>query len=53
VVNDIGFFLNSIENALKLARNAGFEVENEKKENDGSYDIHIRVKKNTKNKKQS
>jgi hypothetical protein len=28
-------------------------VENEKKENDGSYDIHIRVKKNTKNKKQS
>ena len=53
VVNDIGFFLNSIENALRLARNAGFEVENEKKENDGAYDIHIRVRKNAKDKKQS
>ena len=44
-VNDVGFFLNSIENALRIAKNAGFDVENEKKEKEDSLDIHIKVKK--------
>jgi len=48
IINDIGFFFNSIENALRIARNAGFEVENERKEDDSFYDIHIRVKKHNK-----
>ena len=50
VVNDIGFFINSIENAMRLAKTAGFEVENEKKESNGVYDIHIRVKRSKKDK---
>lgn len=45
IINDIGFFINSIENALRIARNAGFEVEDEKSENDEFYNINIRVKK--------
>ena len=48
VVNDFGFFFNSIENVLKLARNAGFEIENKRSENVDSYDIHIKVKKQNK-----
>ncbi len=45
VVNDVGFFFNSIENALRLARRAGLEVENHKSEKEDSYDIHIKIKK--------
>ena len=45
IVSDIGFFLNSIENATRLARNAGFDVKNEKTEHKGGYDIHISIKK--------
>lgn len=51
VVNDMGFLLNSIENALKLARKAGFEVENSNSEKKDCYDIHIRVKKHKKDPK--
>lgn len=50
VINDIGFLFNSIENVIKLAKNAGFEVENEKSENEDCYDIHISVKKHAKGK---
>ena len=53
VINDIGFFFNSLENALRLARNAGLDVENSKKEKDGVYDIHIRIKKKAKEEKLS
>lgn len=45
VVNDVGFFFNSIENALRLARRAGLEVENHRSEKEDSYDIHIKIKK--------
>ncbi len=45
VVGDIGFFFNSIDNALRLARKAGFEVQNDRSENEDGYDIHINVKK--------
>ncbi len=45
VVGDIGFFFNSIDNALRLARKAGFEVQNDRVENEDGYDIHINVKK--------
>lgn len=45
VVNDVGFFFNSIENALRLARSAGFIVENKRSESKDCYDIHITVKK--------
>ncbi|MBR2021175.1 MAG: hypothetical protein IJ939_01950 [Clostridia bacterium] len=45
VINDIGFLFNSIENILRLARNAGFEVDNKTSENSDFYDIHISVKK--------
>lgn len=45
VVGDVGFFFNTIDNALRLARRAGFEVENDTSENDDCYDIHISVKK--------
>lgn len=48
VINDIGFLLNSIENVLRMARNAGFEIENDKSEKNDEYDIHIRVKKQKK-----
>lgn len=51
VINDVGFFINSIENALRIARNAGFEVKDTKSEKDGIYDIHIQVKKQKKNSK--
>ncbi len=47
-VCDVGFFLNSIENALRLAKNAGFNVEHERIENDGEYEIHIKVGKQKK-----
>ncbi len=45
-VGDIRFFFNSIENAVRLARNAGFDVTDEHKEDSQGYDIHIRVDKN-------
>lgn len=45
VVGDIGFFFNSIDNALRLARRAGLEVENDRSEREDCYDIHISVKK--------
>lgn len=45
VVGDIGFFFNSIDNAMRLARKAGFEVQNDRSENEDGYDIHINVKK--------
>ena len=45
VINDIGFLFNSIDNILRLARNAGFEVDNKTSENSDFYDIHISVKK--------
>lgn len=45
VINDIGFLFNSIENILRVARNAGFEVDNETSENNDFYDIHISVRK--------
>ena len=45
IINDIGFFFNSIENSLRIARTAGFEVDYEKNESDGYFDVHIRVKK--------
>ena len=44
-VNDAGFFINSIENALRIAKKAGLDVENERQENDDCFDIHIRVRK--------
>ncbi len=47
-VCDVGFFLNSIENALRIAKNAGFDVENERSENENEYNIHIKVKKQKK-----
>lgn len=49
VVGDIGFFFNSIDNALKLARKAGFEVENNRTESNDCYNIHISVKKQSRN----
>lgn len=45
VVSDIGFFFNSIENVLRLARKAGLEVDSETKETEERHDIHISVKK--------
>lgn len=45
VINDIGFLFNSIDNILRLARNAGFEVDNKTSENSDFYDIRISVKK--------
>lgn len=48
VVNDIGFFFNSIENVLRLARKAGFEVESKTQESEDSHEIHISVKKRQK-----
>ena len=47
-INDVGFFFNSVENVLKLAKKAGLEVENERSESEDSYDIHISVKKKNK-----
>lgn len=45
IINDIGFFLNSIENALRIARKAGFEVDNRTDETKDKYEIHISIKK--------
>lgn len=45
-VGDIRFFINSVENAIRLARKAGFDVKDEQSEDQGGYDIHIRVDKN-------
>lgn len=45
-VGDIRFFINSVENAIRLARKAGFEIKDERREDQGGYDIHIRVDKN-------
>ncbi len=47
-INDIGFFFNSVEKVLGLARKAGFEVENERSESEDGYHIHISVKKQNK-----
>ena len=49
VVGDIGFFFNSIDNAVKLAKKAGLDVENDRNENDDCYNIHISVKKQSRN----
>lgn len=51
VVNDIGFLFNSIENVLRTARRAGFDVEKENMEKEDSYDIHISIKKKPNNPK--
>ena len=51
VINDVGFFLNSIENAMRIARKAGFEVEKSDSEKKDCYDIHISVKKQRKQQK--
>ena len=48
VINDIGFFLNSIENALRIARRAGIEIDNKTDETKDAYEIHISVKKKNK-----
>lgn len=45
VINDVGFLFNSIENVIRLAKNAGFEVDDKKSETEDCYDIHISVKK--------
>ena len=37
--------INSIENVLKNAVKAGFQVEKKTKVNDGAYDIYINLKK--------
>lgn len=45
VVGDVGFFLNSIDNALRIARSAGLDVSKENKEDDNGLNIHISVKR--------
>jgi D-alanyl-D-alanine carboxypeptidase len=45
-VGDIRFLFTSIENAVRLAKKAGFTVTDEKDEDDNGYNIHIRVDKN-------
>ena len=44
-IRDAGFVINSIENVLKNAVKAGFQVEKKTKVNDGAYDIYINLKK--------
>ena len=44
-VSDVRFFFNSIENTLRLARRAGFDVEDEKGEDGDCYNIHIKINK--------
>ena len=42
---DIGFFFNSVEKAVKLAKQAGFCVNLSREETKEEYLIHIDVKK--------
>ena len=42
---DIGFFFNSVEKAVKLAKQAGFFVTHKREETKDEYIIHISVKK--------
>ena len=44
-LNDVGFFMNSIENAVRIAMRAGFDIEKTHAEKPDGYDIHISVKK--------
>lgn len=42
---DIGFFFNSVEKAIRLAKQAGFFVNHKREETKEEYVIHISVKK--------
>jgi len=46
VIRDAGFVVNSLENIVKNARKAGFQIDDETNESDDCYDIHITLKKN-------
>ena len=53
-VSDVRFFFNSIDNVLRTARRAGFEIQDENAEDEDSYNIHIKIKKQSdKNKRLS
>ncbi len=45
LVGNIGFLFNSVDNFLRIARQAGFSVDDERSEDDEGYSIHIRIDK--------